>query len=203
MLLPNLLVSHPSLPARDVSGVIALARAQPDKLQYASGTYGASSHLSMALFLGMTGTRMVVVPYKGVGPALTAVIAGEVQLMVASMLSSLHHVRSGRLVAFGVTSARRVRAAPDIPTIAEAGVPGYQADNWSGLVAPARTPRATLVKLHAAVVQALNDPGVAKRFADEGAEASPSRAPEDFGAMIGTEVRKWSKVAKEAGIEPQ
>jgi tripartite-type tricarboxylate transporter receptor subunit TctC len=203
VLLPNLLVSNPSLPARDVKGLIAFARAQPDKLQYGAGTYGASSHLSMALLLGMTGTRMVVVPYKGVGPALTAVIAGEVHLMIASMLSSLHHVRSRKLVAFGVTSAKRVNAAPDIPTIAEAGVPGYQADNWSGLIAPAGTPRPSVMKLHGAVVQALQDPALAKRFADEGAEAAPSRTPAEFGTMIRTEVRKWSKVAVDAGIESQ
>jgi tripartite-type tricarboxylate transporter receptor subunit TctC len=156
----------------------------------------------MALFTGMTNTRMVVVPYKGVGPALTGVIAGEVNLMVASMLSSLHHVRSRKLIALGVTGAKRVNAAPEIPTISEAGVPGYQADNWSGLIAPAGTPRPIVTKLHATVVQALQDPALAKRFADEGAEAAPSGTPAEFGTMIRTEVQKWSKVARDAGIEP-
>ena len=203
VILPNLLVSNPSLPARDVKGLIALARSQPGKLQFASGSFGASSHLSMELLLGMTKTKMLNVPYKGVGPALIAVVAGEVQLMIGSMLSALPHVRSGRLVAMGVTSAKRVSAAPDIPTIAEAGVPGYEADNWSGLLAPAGTPRPIVMKLHAGITQTLQDPFVRKRFVDEGGEPAPSRTPEEFGVMIRTELQKWGKIVKDAGIQAQ
>jgi tripartite-type tricarboxylate transporter receptor subunit TctC len=202
VVLPNLLTANPSLGARDVKSLIALARSRPGKLQYGSGSFGASSHLSMELLLGLTKTQMLNVPYKGVGPALVAVVAGEVQLMIGSMLSSLPHVRSGKLVALGVTSARRVTAAPDIPTIAEAGVPGYQADNWSGVLAPAGTPRPIVLKLHGALTQALQDPQVRQRFIAEGGEPSPSRTPEDFGAMVQSEVRKWSKVVKDAGIQP-
>ena len=202
VVLPNLLVANPSLPARNVKSLIALARAQPGKLQFASGSYGASSHLSMELLLGLTKTKMVSVPYKGVGPALTGVIAGEVPLMVGSMLSALPHVRSGKLVALGVTSDERSSAAPEIPTIAESGVPGYEADNWSGVIAPAGTPRAIIMKLHAAMTQALNDPAVRSRFLSGSAEPKPSRTPEEFGAMIKTEVAKWGKVARDAGLEP-
>ena len=193
VLLPNLLVANPSFPARDVKALIALARSQPGKLQYASGSFGASSHLSMELLLGMTHTQMLNVPYKGVGPALIAVVTGEVQLMIGSMLSGLPHVHSGKLIALGVTSTKRVSAAPEIPTISEAGVPGYQADNWSGVLAPAGTPRAIVMKLHAAITQALQDPFVRKRFLDEGGEAAPSSTPEEFGNMIKTELQKWRR----------
>lgn len=203
VILPNLLVANPALPARDVKGLIALARAQPGRLQYASGSFGASSHLSMELFLDLTKTQMLNVPYKGVGPALIAVVAGESQLMIGSMLSALTHVRNGRLVALGVTSAKRVSTAPDIPTIAEAGVPGFEADNWSGLLAPAGTPRAIVIKLHAAITQTLQDPSIRKRFADESGEAAPSKTPEEFGLMIRRELQKWGKIARDAGIRAQ
>ncbi|MGZ5138235.1 MAG: tripartite tricarboxylate transporter substrate binding protein [Burkholderiales bacterium] len=203
VVLPNLLVVNPALGVKDVKSLIALARSQPGKVQFASGSFGASSHLSMELLLGMTGTRMLNVPYKGVGPALTAVVAGEVQVMIGSLLSALPQVRNARLTALGVTSAKRASAAPDIPTIAEAGVPGYQADNWSGLLAPAGTARGVVMKLYAAVVKVLQDPAVNQRFVTEGGEPAPSRSPEAFGEMIRTEVQKWSKVAREAGIQPQ
>jgi tripartite-type tricarboxylate transporter receptor subunit TctC len=203
VILPNLLVANPALGVKDVRSLIALARSQPGKVQFASGSFGASSHLSMELLLGMTKTRMLNVPYKGVGPALTAVVAGEVQLMIGSLLSALPQVRNGKLVAMGVTSAKRASAAPDIPTIAEAGIPGYQADNWSGLLAPAGTPRAVVMQLYTAAVKALQDPAVHQRFVIEGGEPAPSRSPEAFGEMIRTEVGKWSKVAREAGIQPQ
>lgn len=202
VILPNLLVANPSLPVHDVQGLIKFARSKPGKLQFASGSYGASSHLSMELLLGMTNTKMVSVPYKGVGPALTGVIVGEVPLMIGSMVSALPHVRSGRLVGLGVTSARRASAAPDIPTIAESGVPGYQADNWSGLLAPAGTPRAIVMTLHSAMTQAMNDPDVRTRFLREGAEPAPSRTPEEFGVMIKAELVKWTKVARDAGLKP-
>ncbi len=203
VLLTNLMVCHPSLPVRSVKQLIALARSKPGALQYASGSYGASAHLSMELFLGMSRTKMVNVPFKGLAPGVVAVVAGEVPILVGSMVSSIHHVRSGRLIGLGVTSAKRVASAPDIPTIAESGVPGYQADNWSGLIAPAGTPPAIVTRLHAAVTQALQDPDVRKRYANDGGEAAPSRTPEEFGAMIRTEIRKWAKVVRDAGIKPQ
>jgi tripartite-type tricarboxylate transporter receptor subunit TctC len=202
VMITNLMVAHPSLPVKSVKDLIALARSKPGALQYASGSYGASAHLSMALFLSMTKTKMLVVPYKGVGPAVVAVVAGEVPLLLASMSSSIGQVRNHRLVALGVTSLRRLASAPEIPAIAET-VPGYQADNWSGLLAPAGTPPAIVGRLHSAVTQVLQDPEVKKRFTDEGGEASPSRTPEEFGAMIRSEVRKWDKVVKDAGLKTQ
>ncbi|HEV7392490.1 MAG TPA: tripartite tricarboxylate transporter substrate binding protein [Burkholderiales bacterium] len=203
VVLPNLLVVNPAVGVKDVKSLIALARSQPGKVQFASGSFGASSHLSMELLLGMTGTRMLNVPYKGVGPALTAVVAGEVQVMIGSLLSALPQVRNARLTALGVTSAKRAGAAPDIPTIAEAGVPGYQADNWSGLLAPAGTPRGVVMKLYTATVKVLQEPALNQRFVTEGGEPAPSRSPEAFGEMIKTEVQKWSKVAREDDIQPQ
>jgi len=203
VILPNLLVANPSLPVRNVRELIKLAKAKPGALQFASGSYGASSHLSMELFAGLTNTKMISVPFKGVGPALTGVIAGEVPLMIGSMLSAMPHVRNRRLVALGVTSAKRSSAASDIPTIAEAGVPGYEADNWSGLMAPAGTPREIVMKLHAALLQTMNDAEISARFIKESAEPAPSRTPEEFGAMIKVEVTKWTKVARDAGLKPQ
>jgi tripartite-type tricarboxylate transporter receptor subunit TctC len=203
VVLPTLLVAHPSLGVKDVKSLIALARSQPGKIQYASGTFGASSHLGMELFQSLTKTKMMVVPYKGVGPATTAVVAGETQLMIGNLLSTLPQVKQGRLVALAVTSAKRANAAPDIPTLSEAGVPGYQADNWSGLLAPAGTPKPIVAKVYAATVQAITDPQVTQRFVAEGGEPAPSKTPEEFGAFVKAEVQKWSRVAKNAGIEPQ
>jgi len=199
---PNLLASHPSLPVKDVKGLVALARKHAGELQYASGSYGASTHLFMELFLTMTKSRMVNVPFKGFGPAITGVVSGEVTLLLGSVVTILPHVRSGRLTALGVSSAKRVSAARDIPTIGES-VPGYEADNWSGLIAPAGTPKDIVARLHAAVIETLKAPEIAKRFVTEGGELAPSRTPEEFGAMISKEVRKWPKVVKEAGIQVQ
>ena len=199
---PNLLAAHPSLPVRDVKGLIALARKRPGEVQYASGSYGASTHLFMEYLLSTTKTRMVNVPFKGFGPAITGVVAGEVSLLLGSIVTVLPQVRAGRLNALGVTSAKRVSSAPDIPTIGES-VPGNEADNWSGLIAPAGTPKDIVARLHAAVIETLKSPDVAKRFATDGGEVAPSRTPEEFGALIRTEVSRWPKVAREAGIEPQ
>jgi tripartite-type tricarboxylate transporter receptor subunit TctC len=201
--LTNVLVSHPSLPVRTLNDIMALARARPGELQVASGSYGGSSHLAMEYFLSMSGLKMINVPYKGVGPALVDVVAGHVPLMMGSTLSALPHVRSGRLRAYGVTSLKRTGGAPEIPTIAESGVPGYEAYNWSGLLAPAGTPRAIVMQLHAAVLQALQDPAVRRRFIDNGADATPSASPEEFGAFLQTELAKWTKVVRDAGIKPQ
>lgn len=201
VIFPNLLASHRSLPVKNVKELIALARKRPGEIQYASGSYGASTHLFMEYFLSLTRTRMQNVPFKGFGPAITGVVAGEVSLLLGSIVTVLPQARTGRLNALGVTSAKRVSSAPDIPTIGET-VPGYEADNWSGLIAPAGTPREIITRLHAAIIETLKSPEVAKRFATDGGEVAPSRTPEEFGAMIHTEVQKWPKVAKEAGIQP-
>jgi len=157
----------------------------------------------MEFFLIMTGTKMVHVPYKGAGPALSDIIAGHVPLMAANILSTLPHVRSGRVRAYGVTSAKRAAAASDIPTIAESGVPGYEAVQWFGLLAPAGTPRGIITKLHSAVARALEDPAVRKRFVSGGADPTPNASPKEFATLIHKELAKWAKVIKEAGIKPE
>lgn len=203
VVLPNVLASHPALPAQTLADVISLARARPGQLQVASGSYGGSSHLAMEYFLSMSGLKMVNVQYRGVGPALIDVVAGHVPLLMGSALSALPHMRSGRLRAYGVSSLRRTSAAPEIPTIAEAGVPGYEAYNWSGLAAPAGTPRAIVMRLHAAVLIALQDPLVRKRFTDNGADAAPSATPEEFAAFQKNEIAKWGRVIRAAHIVAQ
>ena len=201
--LPNVLASHPALPAQTLRDVMALARARPGQLQVASGSYGGSSHLAMEYFLSMSGLKMINVQYRGVGPALVDVVAGHVPLLMGSAVSALPHIKSARLRAYGVTSLKRTAAAPEIPTIAEGGVPGYEAYNWSGLAAPAGTPRAIIMQLHAAVLLALQDPLVRKRFADNCADATPSATPAEFGAFLQKELAKWAQVVNERGIRPQ
>jgi len=203
VIVPNVLVSHPSLPAKTLKELIAFAKARPGQLQFASAGVGSMPHLMMAFFQNMTGLKMIHVPYKGAGPMLIDVVAGHVPLTAANILSTLPLVRSGRVRAYGVTSAKRASGAPDIPTIAEAGVPGYEAVTWFGLLAPAGTPREIVTRLHADVVRALQDPVVKKRFIDDGAEPVPSGSPEEFAALIHTEIAKWAKVIRDAGIKPE
>lgn len=203
VVVPNILISHPSLPVRNMKELIAFAKARPGQLSYASAGVGSVPHLMMEFFVSMSGLKMVHVPYKGAGPALTDVIAGHVPLMAANILSTLPHVKAGRVRAYGVTSATRVQAAPDIPTIAEAGLPGYEAVQWFGLLAPVGTPREIVTRLHGAVVQVLEDPAVKKRFIGDGADPRPSASPEAFASFIRDELKKWEKVVKAAGIKPE
>ena len=203
VVVPNLLYSHPSLPVKTISELIAFARARPGQLNYASAGVGSTSHLAMALLLSMTGVKMLHVPYKGASQAAIDVMAGHLPLTFGNIMNALPHVHSGRVRALGVTSAKRVSAAPDIPAIAEAGLPGYEAVQWYGLLAPAGTPREIITKLHAGVLRALQDPAVRKRFIDDGAEPAPSGSPEEFGARIHAEIAKWAKVVTEAGIKPE
>ena len=175
-------------------------KSRPGQVQYASAGVGSAPHLMMELFVTMAGLQMIHVPYKGAAPGLTDVIAGHVPMIASNILSTLPHVKGGRVRAYGVTSARRSPAAPDIPTLAEGGLPGYEAVQWFGMLAPAGTPRAIVTRLHDAVAQALNDPGVKQRFVEDGADPSPSASPEQFRAYIRAETAKWSKVVKNAGI---
>ncbi len=198
---PNILVSHPSLPAKSVAELIAYIKAQPQRLQFASAGIGSMPHLMMELFLNMAGLKLIHVAYKGTGQASLDVVAGHVPLMTGNVLPTLPLVTSGRLRAYGVTSATRTAAAPTIPTLAESGVPGYEAVQWFGMWAPARTPRATVIKLHRALAQALNDPVLKKRLADDGADVAPSASPAAFQEFISAEMTKWAKVIKTAGIE--
>jgi len=200
VVLSNLMVSHPSLPARTVKELVAFARTRPGQINFAAGSVGSNPHLAMELFLAMTGLKMVHVPYKGQGPALIDLMAGHVSLSMANMLSALPHVKNGRLRAIGVTGAKRASIAPGIPTIAEAGVPGYEVVQWFGVLAPAHTPRDIIARLHAGIVRVVQDPAIRERFSSDGAETVGS-TPEEFAAVIRADLSKWSKVIKDAGIK--
>ena len=196
----NMVVEHPSVPAKNLKELVAFAKTRPGQLQYATSGVGANSHLSMVLLLNMTGLSMVHVPYRSTPSALTDVIAGHVPLMMSNIVVAVPHVRSGRLRAIGVTSAQRSSGAPELPTIAEMGLPGYEAVQWYSLVAPAGTPREIILKMHAAMLRALQDPAGKKRLNEDGAEPTPNATPEEFGAMLKSEMIKWGKVVKSAGI---
>jgi tripartite-type tricarboxylate transporter receptor subunit TctC len=198
----NLIVSHPSLPAKNVKELIALAKARPGELVYGSSGLGAASHLTIELFLLMTGTRMLHVPYKGPAPALIDLIAGRLTLGAASTIATLPHVRSGRLRAVGVTTAQRLPAEPDIPTIAEGGVPGFESVAWFGPVAPAGTPREVIARLHKEIVSIITTSDVKERFAKDGGYVVAS-SPEEFDHFMRGETVKWAKVVKAAGIKPE
>lgn len=199
---PLILVVHPSLPLKSVKELVALAKARPGELVFASSGSGSITHMSAELFLYMTGTRMLHVPYKGPAPGVIDLVGGRVQLMVTSAPITLPHIRTGRLRALGVTSAKRTVAAPDIPTIAEAGVPGYQSEAWYALVTPAGTARDTLARLHREVVAVLRVQTVKDRLQNEGLETVGS-TPEELSAFLRSESAKWAKVIKAANIQPQ
>jgi tripartite-type tricarboxylate transporter receptor subunit TctC len=194
---PNLLVVNPELPVRSVADLIAYARAHPDALNYASSGNGTSIHLSGELFKSMTGVLMTHVPFNGSGPAIASVIGGQTQLMFDNMPSALPHARSGKLRAIAVTTPSRSPAVPDIPTIAESGVPGYDASSWFGILAPAGTPHEVVMKIHDAIVQGLHSPQTAQLLANQGAEAV-GNSPEQFGAFIQAEIAKWARVVQAA-----
>jgi tripartite-type tricarboxylate transporter receptor subunit TctC len=198
----NLIVSHPSLPARNVKELIALAKSRPGDLVYGSSGIGAASHLTIELFMLMTGTRMLHVPYKGPGPALIDLIAGRLTLASASTIATLPHVRSGRLRAVGVTTAQRLPSEPDIPTIAEGGVPGFESVAWFGPAAPAGTPNDVIARLHKEIVAIITAPEVKERFAKDGGYVVAS-TPEEFDRFMRAETAKWAKVVQAAGIKPE
>jgi len=200
---PQVLVSHTSLPVKTLKQLIAFAQARPGKLDYASGGYGGNPHMCMELFLSMTGLKITYVPYKSGNAGLTDVIAGQVPIMMAGMLSAMPHVRNGRLRAYGVTTAQRFASVPDIPTIAEAGVPGYEATQWFGILAPVGTPRDIIARLHGDVGRALKEPEVRKRFVADGSDTATSASPEEFAAYIRADEAKWAKVVKGAGLKPE
>jgi tripartite-type tricarboxylate transporter receptor subunit TctC len=199
---PNLLVVHPSLPVRSTKELIALAGSRPGELVYGSSGVGSGSHLTMELFMLQSGTRMLHVPYKGPTPGMIDLIAGRVSVMATSTTSTLPHVKSGRLRALGVTTARRAAGLPDIPTVAETGLPGYESASWFGFMAPAATPKEVIARLNREIVAILNQPEVKERFARDGADVVAG-TPEAFDAYIRAEVVKWAKVVKAAGIKAE
>ena len=202
VVVPNLIAVHPSVPAKSVRDLIALAKARPGELVFASSGVGSSSHLTLELLMLMGGFRMLHVPYKGPTPGVIDLVAGRVSVMASSTVTLLPHVRGGRLRALGVTAAQRASGAPAIPTIAEGGIPGYEAVSWFGLVAPAGTPRDVISRLHleaATIVRAVEN---RERFGRDGAEVIGG-TPEEFDAFIRDEIAKWAKVVKAAGIQAE
>jgi len=199
---PNVVVVHPSVPANSIKELIALAKARPGALNYASGGIGTGTQLGAELFKSMAGIDMVHVPYKGGGPAVTALVAGQVQLYFAPIPSTLPMLKTGKIKPLAVTSARRSAAAPDLPSIAESGLPGYDERTWNGLLAPASTPPAIVKKINDHVSMVLDMPAVRERFIGEGAEPG-SASPEAFAKMIKSEIAKWAKVIRDAGIKAE
>lgn len=200
--IPSVLVLHPSIPSQSVKEFIAYARERPGKLVYGSAGSGSATHLSTVLFTSMTGTSMVHVPYKGSAPALTDLLAGQLNLMFGNMASAMPHVRSGRLRALAVTSAKRSAAALELPTVAETGLPGYEATSWFALFGPARTPMPIINKLNAEVNALLKMPDVKERMLGLGADAMPM-APRELTAYVGSEIAKWGKLIKASGAKAE
>jgi len=198
-LITNILVVNPNVPAKNVQELVALAKSKPGELTFASSGAGSSTHLSAELFKSMTGTDIVHVPYKGSSQAITDLMSGQVTMLVDNAPSSLPFVQQGKLRALGVTSLKRMPNLPDVPTIDEAGVKGYESLSWSGIVAPAATPKPVIAKLNAAIERILAMPDVKKRFADLGVD--PVGGPPDaFAQHIRRESEKWGRVVKTANI---
>jgi tripartite-type tricarboxylate transporter receptor subunit TctC len=203
---PNILVVNPAVPATSVRELIALARAKPGELNYASSGAGAAAHLAAELFKTMAGVDMVHVPYKGAQPALTDVIAGRAQLMFATSASVIPYIKAGRLRALAVTSAQRSPSVPDLPTVSEAGaesgLSGFEAVTWHGVVVPRATPDALVVRLNADIVKALQARDLRERLESLGAELAPG-TPRDFADYIAREIPKWAKVVKDSGARAE
>ena len=199
---PNVLVVHPSVPARSVKTLIGLARGQKVRMTAGSAGTGTSPHLSLALFTSMAGVDVIHVAYKGSGMGLIGVLSGEVDMLVPALPTAIANIKAGKLIALGVTTATRSQAMPDLPTIAEGGVPDYEATQWFGMLAPAGTPRPTIDRLHQHIVAALRSPDTARHLAAEGAEVIGS-SPEKFAEYLRSETEKWARVIKAAKLERQ
>ena len=198
-LFPGALIVNNNVPVRNVKELIALAKAQPGKLNYAAGTTGASAHLSGELFKTMAGVNIVHIPYKGTAAQLTSVIAGESQLTFASLPAALPHVQSGRVRALAIGSAKRSPTLPNLPTVAESGLPGFDVSAWNGILAPRGTPRAIVDKLNAEIHRIAQLSEVKKRAAEQGAELAVD-TPEQFGTYIKAQIEKWGKVVRASGM---
>jgi tripartite-type tricarboxylate transporter receptor subunit TctC len=196
---PNLLVVNPALPVKSVADLIAMAKAKPDSMSYGSTGNGSSNHISMELFKSLAGVRIVHIPYKGSAPAVADLLGGQIQVMFDNAPNVLPQVKAGRLRALAQTGATRSPIAPDLPTLVEAGVAGYELTVWFGLVAPAGTPREVIQKLNAEVLKILAMPDVRERFLTQGVEPLGS-TPEQFGEHIRAQMAKWDKVVRDAGV---
>jgi tripartite-type tricarboxylate transporter receptor subunit TctC len=197
---PYLLVVHPSVPVNSIGELIALAKAKPGELNYATSGIGSGAHMAAELFTSMTGTRMTHTPYKGGGQALTDVLAGHVQLLFAPPVTVTQHITNGRLRALAITGTKRSASLPSVPTMSEAGVPGYDSSVWYGVLAPAGTPKDIVATLNAAMLKILKQPDFHALLVTNGMEPIGS-TPSDFSKYIDTEIVKWSKVIKSAGIK--
>jgi tripartite-type tricarboxylate transporter receptor subunit TctC len=197
--IPFLLVTHPSLPVRSTKELIALAKARPGEINYGSAGNGSTSHLTMAMFGSLTGTKLVHIPYKGSAPATADLVAGHLQAMMGTLPAALPFAKSGRLRALAISSAKRWPSAPAYPTVAESGVPGFEVILWTGVLAPAGTPKEIIALLQREIAQKLTLPDVKENFARQGAEIN-SVGPEQFAAYIKADLAKWAKVAKDANI---
>jgi tripartite-type tricarboxylate transporter receptor subunit TctC len=199
---PNLLVVHPSVPARSVKELVALAKARPGDLISASAGTGTSNHLSLLLFINLAGVDITHVPYKGAAPAVADVVGGHAHMTFAPSPASLALAQAGRLRVLAVTTTSRWSGLPEVPTVAEAGVPGYELTSWVGLLAPAATPQPVIARVHATVVDSLATPGVRDVLVKSGAEPVGSR-PDEFARHLKVEIARWGKVLKAAGIKPE
>ena len=199
---PNLMVVHPSLPAKTLKEFIAHAQAHPGKLTYGSSGVGTATHLATELLLLAVQRNMIHVPYKGIGPAITAMLGNETTMLISTFASALPHVKGGRLRALGVTTLKRASLLPDVPTVAEAGVPGYEFTVWYGLVVPAGTPRAIVDRLNKETVGQLNTASVQQRFEAQGLSVTPSTSAQ-YMSKLKTETGKWATAARVAKIEPE
>jgi tripartite-type tricarboxylate transporter receptor subunit TctC len=199
---PNILVAHPSLAAKSFKEFVALARSQPGKLTYASAGTGAGTHLAMELLMMSQNIELVHVPYKGTGPALTALLGNQISVFFSTFASALPHVKAERLRAFAVTSLKRAATLPEVPTVAESGVPGYEYSTWYGLLSPAGVPRAIVNRLNKETVAALNNPEIRQRYLSQGVDPIPSTSAH-YAAHLKSETDKWSKVIRAAKIPLQ
>lgn len=195
---PYILVVHPTVPAKSVKELIALAKSKPGQLNYASASTGSANHLAMELFKTMAGVDMVHIPYKGAAPATTDLLGGQVALMFNNMISALPHIKSGKLRALAVTSAKRSPAVPDVPTVAESGLPGFEVIGWYGVLVPAKTIKEIVTKLNNQIDKIVHMPDVIERLFGIGVEPTSS-TPEEFDTFIKDEITKWAKVVKASG----
>lgn len=197
---PNVLVVHPALPVKTVADLLSHAKAHPGKINYGSAGIGSPPHLSMELLKSMTGVNIVHIPYKGAGPALTELLGGQTQVMCTSLAGQLPHIKAGRVRALAVTTATRNAQVPNVPTMIEAGVPGYEVTIWYAVFFPAGAPKAVVARLNSDLVKILNSPDMKERLAQIGVDPAPS-TPEELAAFVKAETDKYTKVAQDAGIK--
>jgi tripartite-type tricarboxylate transporter receptor subunit TctC len=199
---PNVIILNPSVPAHSVQEFVAYSKANAGKVYYGSTGVGISTHLSAELFKSMTGADLTHVPYKGSQLAYTDLIGGRIAMQVVNLPAYVEAIKTGKVRALGVTTAKRHHQVPDVPTIAESGVPGYEVTVWYGICAPAGTPKPIVAKINADMAKALNMPDLRQRLDQQGVDAAPN-SPEEFATFIRSETTKWAKVVKDAGIQPQ